>query len=152
MCNVHIYSVTLAKANASSMKKLFSTNYSTAAFNVALLLLRLIPGFLMMNHGYQKLVGFAEMKNGFMNFLGMGSTFSLCLVIFAEFFCSLFLILGLFSRLAAVPLVIAMAVAFFMAHNHDFYGKGEMAVLFLSIYLAILIVGPGKISIDNMIR
>ena len=134
------------------MKKLFSTNYSAGAFNVAMLLLRLIPGLLMINHGYGKLDHFSNMKNDFMNFLGLGSTFSLCLVIFAEVFCSLFLVLGLFTRLAAIPLIIDMAVAFFMAHNHDFYGKGEMAVLYLSVYLAILIVGPGKISIDNMIK
>ncbi len=134
------------------MKKIFSTHYSAGAFNVTMLLLRIIPSLLMMNYGYEKLIHFSEMKKDFMNFLGMGSTFSLCLVIFAEFFCSLFIILGLFTRVAAIPLVIAMAVAFFLANNHDFFGKGEMAVLYLTIYLAILIVGPGKASIDNMIK
>lgn len=134
------------------MKKLFSTNYSAGAFNLSMLILRLISGLLMMNHGYDKLANFAKYKGEFMNFLGMGSSFSLCLVIFAEFFCSVFLIMGLFTRLVAVPLVITMAVAFFMAHNHDFYGKGEMAALYLCAYLVILILGPGKASIDNMIK
>ena len=89
------------------MNKLLSTKYSTGAFNTAMLLLRLALGILMMMHGYNKLVHFADMQHKFMNFLGLGSTLSLILVIFAEFFCSLFLILGLFTRLATIPLIIA---------------------------------------------
>ena len=59
------------------MKRLLSTKYSAAAFNAATLLLRVASGVLMMNHGYDKLVHFAEKKNSFMNFLGIGSTASL---------------------------------------------------------------------------
>jgi putative oxidoreductase len=65
------------------MKKLISTNYSAGAFNAAMLFLRLIFGVLMMNHGYDKLVHFTEYKAKFMNFLGLGSTVSLLLVVFA---------------------------------------------------------------------
>ena len=85
-----------------------------------------------------------------MNFLGMGQTVSLALVVFAEFFCSLFLILGLFTRLSAIPLIIAMSIALFKAHNADFFGDGEKAALFLGCYLVILILGPGRISVDAM--
>jgi putative oxidoreductase len=132
------------------MKKLLSTKYSAGAFNAAMLLLRLVVGFLMINHGYGKLVHFGDMQGKFMNFLGMGQTVSLALVVFAEFFCSLFLIIGLFTRLSAIPLVIAMGIALFKAHNADFFGDGEKAALFLGCYLVILILGPGRISVDGM--
>jgi len=132
------------------MKKLLSTKYSAGAFNAAMLLLRLVVGFLMINHGYGKLVHFGDMQSKFMNFLGMGQTVSLALVVFAEFFCSLFLILGLFTRLSAIPLIIAMSIALFKAHNADFFGDGEKAALFLGCYLVILILGPGRISVDAM--
>lgn len=132
------------------MKKLISTNYSTGAFNAAMLILRLTFGVLMMNHGYDKLVHFAEYKVKFMNFLGLGSTVSLLLVVFAEFFCALFIVLGLFTRLAAIPLIILLCVALFKAHNGHFFTDGEMAALFLGAYLAILLLGPGKISVDGM--
>ena len=91
-----------------------------------------------------------EMKSQFMNFLGLGQTVSLCLVVFAEFFCSVFLILGLFTRLSAIPLIITMGVALFQANNGEIFGKGEIAALFLCGYIAILILGPGKVSVDGL--
>ncbi len=132
------------------MKKLLSTKYSAGAFNAAMLLLRLVVGFLMINHGYDKLVHFGSMQGKFMNFLGMGQPVSLALVVFAEFFCSLFLILGLFTRLSAIPLIVAMGIALFKAHNGDFFGDGETAALYLGCYVVILILGPGRISVDAM--
>ncbi len=133
------------------MKKLLSTQYSGGAFNTAMLVLRLALGGLMMKHGYDKLIHFAEYKPKFMNFMGMGQTASLALVVFAEFFCALFIIIGLFTRLAVIPLIIAMCVALFKAHNSDFLGEGEMATLYLAGYITLLIVGPGKVSVDGMI-
>lgn len=134
------------------MKKFFSISYSTAAFNIALLLLRVGAGALIMYHGYDKLVHFSTMQTKFMNFMGLGQTLSLALVIFAEFFCGLFLIIGLFTRLVAIPPVIAMAVALFKAHNFDVFESGEKAALFLICFLVILLVGPGKASIDGVLR
>jgi putative oxidoreductase len=133
------------------MKKLLSTKYSAGAFSTAMLVLRLGLGILMMMHGYNKLVHFADKQDSFMNFLGMGSTITLALVVFAEFFCSLFLILGLFTRLAAIPLIIATLVMIFKSHNGDILGEGEHAALYLTGYLVLLLVGPGRASVDSMI-
>lgn len=132
------------------MKKLISTSYSAGAFNTAALLLRIVFGVSMMYIGYNKLVHFSEMKNNFMDFLGMGSTISLILLVFAEFFCSLFVLIGLFTRLASIPLIIALCVALFKAHNGDVFGDGAKATLFLGAFLVILLVGPGKVSVDGL--
>jgi putative oxidoreductase len=133
------------------MKKLLSTHYSAGAFNFAILLLRLGVGILMMHHGYDKLTHFNEYKEQFMSFLGLGKSLSLSLVIFAEFFCSMFLILGLFTRFATIPLLVVAFVALFEAHNGDYFGKGELITHFLASYLVLLIIGPGKISVDGLI-
>ena len=133
------------------MKKLLSTKYSAGAFNIATLFLRLGIGVLMMRHGYDKLMHFSEMHNSFMNFMGLGSSASLALLIFAEFFCSLFLILGLFTRLAAIPLIISSTVALVQAHHMEVFGKGEAITLYLIGYLVLLLVGPGRVSVDSMI-
>ena len=132
------------------MGKLTSTSYTTGAFNAGLLVLRLGMGGLMMKHGYDKLIHFSQYKSQFMNFLGIGQSLSLSLVIFAEFFCALFILIGLFTRLAAIPVIVVMCVALFKAHNADFLGEGEMATLFLAGYLTLLFVGPGRISVDGM--
>lgn len=133
------------------MRKLLSTKYSAGAFNAAMLVLRLGLGILMMHIGYQKLINFGELQHKFMNFMGMGTTMSLALVVFAEFFCSLFLIIGLFTRLAAIPLIITMCVALFKAHNAEVFGDGQTATLYLVGYLVLLFVGPGRVSVDSMI-
>lgn len=133
------------------MRKLFSAKYSAGAVSAAMLLLRLGVGILMLNHGYQKLTHFNALEPKFMNFMGMGTTASLSLLVFAEFFCSIFLVLGLFTRLATIPLIIATCVMIFKAHNGDVLGDGETAALYLTGYLVLLFVGPGKVSIDGMI-
>ena len=109
-----------------------SIHYSALAFNIAMLILRVTMGALMMSHGYSKLTGFASRKADFYNFLGIGSTASLSLAVFAEFFCALFIIIGLFTRAFVIPLIIIMSVALFKVHNMDFFDTGEAAAHFLS--------------------
>jgi len=133
------------------MRKLLSTKYSAGAFNTAMLLLRLSFGILMMNIGYNKLIHFSEKQATFMNFMGIGSTMSLALVVFAEFFCSMFLILGLFTRFAAIPLIIVMCVALFKVNHGQVFGDGQTAALYLTGYLVLLLVGAGRVSVDSMI-
>ncbi|MEO6548598.1 MAG: DoxX family protein [Ferruginibacter sp.] len=132
------------------MKKLFSTKYSAGAFSAAMLALRLGAGILIMKHGYEKLIHFESMHDHFMNFMGIGSSLSMALVIFAEFLCGLFIVLGLFTRLACLPLIVAMSVALFKAHNADFFGKGEIPALYLTCFIVLLLVGPGRASVDGM--
>jgi len=131
--------------------KLLSTQLKDSSLHVGLLVLRLSAGILMMPHGYGKLMHFAERKDKFMNFLGLGSALSLALVIFAEFFCSALLAAGLLTRFVLIPLSIAMAVAVFKAHNGEIFGDGETGFLFLTIYVMLLISGPGKYSVDKLI-
>jgi putative oxidoreductase len=82
----------------------------------------------------------------------MGSTTTLILVIFAEVFCAAFIVLGLFSRIAAFVLLFCMGYAFFISHGGDIFGDGESSVLFLTVFSAILLCGPGRFSIDGMIQ
>jgi len=134
------------------MKRLFSTKTSDSAFSFGMLVLRVSVGSLMLiSHGLDKLMHFAEKAPRFADPFNIGSTTSLALTVFAEVFCAAFIILGLFTRLAALPLVIAMSVALFYAHNGSYFGAGEKASLFLVAFLAILIMGPGKASLDRFV-
>ncbi|HUQ64923.1 MAG TPA: DoxX family protein [Flavitalea sp.] len=134
------------------MKKLISTGYSTSVFNLALFILRIGSGILMIHHGYDKLVHFNAYSPKFMHFLGASGAISLALVIFAEFFCSIFMMLGLFTRLACIPLLVDTFFAVAKGHHYDVMGDGEHASLFFLIYLTILFIGPGRISVDGLIN
>jgi len=104
----------------------------------------------MMAHGYDKLIHLNEYKTDFLNFLGIGSTGSLLLVIFAEFFCALFVVIGLFTRVVTIPLIITMGVVVFQVNTLDFCGKAELGALYLAGYLVLLLCGPGKVSVDGI--
>ena len=132
------------------MKKLLSTRYSAGAFNTAMLLLRICAGILMLQHGYEKLTHFNDTVSHMINFLGIGQKFSTVLVIFAEFFCSLLLIIGLFTRFACIPLIITMVVAMWKVHHNNYLGEEDISLYILS-YVTLLLLGPGKVSVDSMI-
>jgi putative oxidoreductase len=123
------------------MKKLFSTRINDRAFSFGMFLLRVAAGSLMLvDHGLDKLLHFSEYATKFSDPFHLGRTVSLAMVVFAEFFCAAFVVLGLFTRLAAIPLIIAMGVALFFAHKGEFYGAGEGAGLYMIIFICILVM------------
>ena len=133
------------------LKTFFSTKYSDKSISLSLLLLRLSAGGLMIPHGYDKLMNFAVKSARFADPFHIGSTTSLAMVVFAEFFCAILIVAGLMTRLASIPLIIVMGVALFKSHNGEIFGEGEKAALFFIGYMAILLGGPGKISVDKLI-
>ena len=118
--------------------------------NIGLLLFRSVLGFFMLTHGWQKIENFQLMSAGFPDPIGVGSSASLALIIFAEFGCSLLIILGLFTRFATIPLIVGMIVAAFVIHAGDSFSKIELSSLYLSLYVVLAILGPGKYSMDNV--
>ena len=133
------------------MKKLFSTRYNDNSISFSLLLLRLAMGGLIIHHGFEKLTNFVRVARSFPDPFHLGSTASLSLVIFAEFFCAVLLVAGLMTRLVVIPLIITMAVAAFMIHKGEVFGQAEMSALYLAGYLVLLFAGPGKVSMDRML-
>ncbi|WP_291913676.1 DoxX family protein [Chitinophaga sp. CB10] len=133
------------------MRKLFSAGHTNGAISFAMLLMRLVFGGLILLHGWPKLIGFASKKNTFPDPFHVGHAVSLGMVVFAEVACAIFLMLGLLTRLASVPLIICMSVVIFVIHAHEPVDRIELPLMYLAAYLTILFVGPGKVSIDNMI-
>ena len=133
------------------MRRFLSYSASPNVTSFALLILRIGFAGLLLPHGYDKMVHFADYSQKFLPFMGMSQSLSLSLTIFAEFFCSIFLLLGLFTRFVAIPPIIAMSVALFVAHDGDFTGKGQAATLFLLAFVVLLFTGAGKFSVDGAI-
>lgn len=120
--------------------------------DLALLALRLFFGLSMaLAHGLGKIQNFDTYAAKFFDPIGVGPAAALGLAIFAEFFCSLGLVAGLFTRLAAVPLIVTMSVAAFMVHLSDGFQKMELALLYLAVYVVLLLAGAGRFSLDGLI-
>lgn len=121
--------------------------------NIFLLLVRVAVSFAMLSHGFPKLQMLLEGGDiQFYNFLGLNSTISLTLAIFAEFVCSIFIILGLFTRWATFFLIFTMGFAAFIYHSGDPFDKKELSILYLCVYLLLFVFQAGKFSIDSMIN
>jgi putative oxidoreductase len=132
------------------MKKTYSTNLNLPSIDLALFIFRIGAASLMLTHGIPKLVmlfGSGEIQ--FANPLGLGVETSLALSVFAEVICAILILLGLASRLAAIPLIINMMVAFFIFHAQDPFRTKELALVFLLIFITLLITGSGKYSLDH---
>lgn len=123
----------------------------TRKLDISLLLLRLAFGGLMIiNHGWGKLNKLlAEGPVKFADPLGLGKEISLQLAVFSEVVCAFLLVIGLFTRLAAVPALITMLVAAWIVHGGDPFKQQEHALLFAVVYAVLIIMGPGKFSIDE---
>lgn len=133
------------------MKKLFAPGNDSAFTSLGLVVLRVWIGLTMLlEHGWDKLTHFDKYAPHFVNFLGLGSDASLCLSIFAEFFASALLALGLLTRFAALVLVVNMSVAFFVVMRGNPSGMGELPFLYLMVYVTLLLTGPGKLSLDKV--
>ena len=113
--------------------------------------LRMITGFLFMQHGGQKLFSFPaapQTEPGLFSLLGLAGVL--------EFFGGALILLGLFTRPVAFLLSGQMAFAYFMAHApRDFWplvNKGELAVLYCFLYLYFFAAGGGPWSLDRLRR
>ncbi|MGQ0829439.1 MAG: DoxX family protein [Bacteroidota bacterium] len=134
------------------MTRLFHTTFSQRALDLALVVIRICIACFMLEHGIPKLKKFFnEPEIIFADPLGFGSELSLILVIFAEVICSVFIFIGLGTRLFVIPLIIMMLVIIFKIHAADGFEKQELALHYLLIYFLLFITGSGKYSIDHWI-
>ncbi len=121
------------------------------AHDVGLFVLRVVPGLsLALLHGWGKVTALLSGAEGFPDPLGIGGVPSALLAASAEFLAALLVALGLFTRLATVPIILTMLVAVFVFHAGDPWKDRELASLYLVIHVAIAALGPGAWSLDAM--
>ena len=121
-------------------------DYGTV-INILLLALRITVGVLILTHGYPKLVKLVTGDFSFPDPIGLGPVLSLVLATFAEFFCSLLIIVGYRSRLAAIPLLITMLVALLVVHGDEPVFDHWNILLYIFSYAILINLGGGKYSL-----
>ena len=133
------------------MKKLLSADQNSNGVNIALLIARVGIAGLMLTHGVPKLL--MLLSGGQIQFppiMGMSPELSLGFAVFAEVFCSLFILAGFATRLAVVPLIITMLIAVLSIHGaHPFT---EPALQYFLVYVILLFAGSGKYSVDYLLQ
>lgn len=134
---------------------IWSTGYSYT--NMGRLFLRLFIGIMLMQFGIRQMSNFAIQSATFPGVLGMSSATSMSLMIAIEIGCSVFIMAGFLTRLMSLPPFIAMIIAehhLLTSQSADpsylinWWQVGYLPIMFMGIYFFLILVGPGKISID----
>jgi len=134
------------------MKNFFFNSGNHKPFpSLALVILRASFALIMLTHGWPKLVDFSQKASSFPDPLHVGNRISMGLVIFAEFFCSILVVLGLGTRFAAFPIMVVMFIASFIINGGHPVADRELPILYLSAFTAILMLGAGSYSLDKAI-
>jgi putative oxidoreductase len=143
------------RGEGRSVKKLlslFHLSFLPSSGPVALLVLRVWIGLsMLLLHGVGKAQNLGADVRGFPDPLGIGAQASHALTVFGEAAASILLIIGAFTRFAALTGIITMGVAFFMVKKAALGGpqSGELAYLYLGCYVVLFIAGPGRFSLDQ---
>jgi len=117
--------------------------------NIGLALLRIVPSAILLSHGIPK---FQKLLNGNLEFadsLGIGAAPSLFLTMIGEFICPILIIIWFKTRWSAVYSAITMLIIGFVHHASDPFKVKEKALMFLVFFVVIMILGPGKYSLDK---
>lgn len=141
----------------NSLKKIYIRTTGYSYTNMGRLFLRLFVGIMMMQFGIRQLSNFDAAKAMFPSILGIDPGIILVLMISIEIGCSLFIMAGFMTRIMTVPPFISMIVAeYYILHDLvsqapymlSWSQQGYVPIMFLGIYFFIMLVGPGKISVD----
>lgn len=109
--------------------------------------LRIVAGFLFMQHGAQKLFGAlgGSQVEGLMSAMGISGIM--------EFFGGLLMMAGLLTGPVAFLLAGQMAVAYFWRHAPNGFwpimNRGELAAFYSFTWLYFFATGPGRFSVDG---
>lgn len=135
------------------MTNTYKTNLNLQRIDLGLLILRVAFAGMLLSHGFPKFLKFfGSDPIKFSDPMGFGEVFSFSFAVFAEFFCSLFIIFGFLTRLATIPIIITMAVVVFVVWLPEGFGKMELALSYLMVFMVLFVTGGGKYSLDYYIR
>jgi putative oxidoreductase len=128
--------------------------------SLGLLILRLgFGGMMLFGHGLPKLMAYTDLKDKIGDPLGyIDQPYAFILLVAAEFGCAALVMLGIATRLAAIPLVYALSLAAFVVHKADptFLGQGvaaakEPALLYVIAFATLIFTGAGALSVDGLL-
>lgn len=138
------------------MMKLSEKTKGTMA-DVGILLIRVFVGGCLAAHGFDKFFGEHDVSGFAKGLESMGfplPTVSAYLSAGTELIAGILIAIGLFTRLASIPMVINMLVAALAVHAKGgyFLPKGlEYALNLAMTFAGIGLIGPGRFSVDNLI-
>jgi putative oxidoreductase len=120
-----------------------------------LLAVRLLFGYFWLETGWAKLHNLDGFAARFVEWGIPLPAFSAALCAGTEFLGGALIMLGLFTRLTMIPMIVNMIVAILVVVIHDVSSLDEFVELDEALYVAVffwlLVSGPGVVSVDSLI-
>lgn len=141
----------------NKIKTLYIRTCGYSYTNLGRLFLRLFVGIMMIQFGVRQIANFSEAISVFPAMNESEAAWAMGIFIGIEIICSIFIMFGFLTRLMTLPLFISMIIAeSYIIHDRlqeatyqlTWQSYGYLPIMFLGIYFFILLVGPGKISVD----
>jgi putative oxidoreductase len=118
-------------------------------------LARLVVGVVFATSGWGKVHNLEKVTAFFTELHIPAPAFQAVFVSYVELVCGSLLLVGLASRLVAVPLIISMLVAIVTAKAEDIHGVsdlfGTVEFTYIALMVWIVISGPGRFSLDRFL-
>lgn len=113
-----------------------------------LLFLRISSALLVLYvHGLPKLFHWQTELQHIDDPLHFGAMLTLLCALFAEIVCPLFIFLGLWTRLACLPLLFLLLVSMLLVHADWSIEQGQFGWLLMIVFTTIAVSGPGKFTV-----
>ncbi|HGL4258814.1 DoxX family protein [Burkholderia dolosa] len=130
-----------------------SIDRSRHAVDLGLLFLRVAASVLLIAvHGWPKIAHYTTEAAAIEDPFHLGRTLSIGFAIFAEVVCPLFMIVGLWPRLAALPVMIVTIVALVFVHPDWSLRDAQFAWMLLILFGTVAIAGAGRYALPNVVR
>lgn len=131
-------------------QKIFSSESSFLSKDYSLFFFRVLVSLTMINtHGMKKLLNFEDTIQHIPDPMGIGGEISTVVAIIANIVAPLFVILGLGTRLATLPILSVTLMGFFIVHGNDPWAVRDVPLMYSLAYLLIFFMGAGKYSLDH---
>ncbi len=138
--------------------KLFLTNsittsYTDTRLGLGLLFLRFFGAFaLLRTHGWPKLMDLEGTMAHIPDPMGLGQTFSAYYAIFANVCCAILVMLGLFTRWAALAIISITLSGLFIVHAADPAKVQDTPLIYSIVFITLILLGSGKYSLDAQLE
>ena len=133
-----------------------TTNRIPATDDAGKLVLRVVLAILILFHGVSKVIGGVGFITGMVAKAGLPAAFGY-LVYIGEVVAPILILIGLFTRVAALIVVVNMIVALLLVHTKQFFSLSEtggwaleLQGMYLGSAVALALLGAGRYSIGGI--
>ncbi|MHA3789430.1 DoxX family protein [Flavobacterium hauense] len=139
------------------MKKLFKlitgSDLGSPLYNFAILFFRVaVATELIVVHGFKKIGIGVDVVEVIPNPLGLPEALNSFVAIAANVYLPILIVLGFFTRLAAIPALAVTATGYFLMHGHDPLPERDIPFMYSISLLTIVMFGAGRYSIDGYLN